>query len=305
VGRSATLAAVLLIASFAPAKADYRLECPSHDIDRAIRGCTIAIKTAGANLPIAYATRCVAHWLKGAYQRAAPDCEEAIHRGANSAVAYLISGIAHAEKGKQHAAIADYSRSLELMPTPSAYYNRGTAYAALGDYGLALPDLDIAVAGRPPVPQAHINRALVLLASGHVDGITADLDRAVDLLNGDPSTSAIRKQVLDSLDRERGGGNAKLPVQLFPPSKVVPESLSLEALSAKKLRVRLGAQPRRAPAPPAQEVSDEQHEASGAAYPRDSLGECLRLWHPETRTTERQWKEICRRLDFHATAKKR
>jgi murein L,D-transpeptidase YafK len=34
------------------------------------------------------------------------------------------------------------------------------------------------------------------------------------------------------------------------------------------------------------------------ATPRDSLGECVRLWSRETRVTQHQWHEICRRLDF-------
>jgi tetratricopeptide (TPR) repeat protein len=300
VAKSPALTAVLLIASSVAAGADYRLECPSHDIDRAIRGCSIAIGTGGANLPTAYATRCVAHWLKGAYARAAPDCDEAIHRGANSAAAYLLSGITHAEKGDQHAAVADYTRSLELRPTSSAYYNRGTAYASLGDFALALPDLDRAIEGQPPVPQAHINRALVLLASGRGEEIAADLDRAVYLLHGDAAITAIRNQALDSLGRE-GGPNP--PVQLFPPSKVVPDAISLESLSAQKLKIQLGGQAGRAPAAPVS-IRDQEHRISGATLPRDSMAECLRLWHPETRVSQRHWKEICRQLDFNVGGKK-
>lgn len=297
------LGTALFFVSFAQAEAGYRLECPSRDVDHAIRGCTVAIGAGGSNLSTAYATRCVAYWLKGAFSRAAADCEEAIELGTDSPAAYLIRGIAHADKGEHNAAVVEYGRSIELRPTPAAYYNRGTAHAALGEHALALVDLDKAIAGQPPVPQAHINRALVFFANGEAEEVARDLDRAAHLLHHDPEISVIRGQVVDAMRRGGGPGNGRLPVPLFPPSKVIPEVISLELLSAHRLKVRVGSQqgkPTKAP-----ELLPSTHAPARFALPRDSMGECLRLWHPETRTTQRQWKGICRSLDFNAGAGKR
>ena len=61
------LAALLFLTTVASAEATYRLQCPSDDVDRAIRDCTIVIGSRRTNLPAAYETRCVALWLKGAY----------------------------------------------------------------------------------------------------------------------------------------------------------------------------------------------------------------------------------------------
>ena len=302
------LAALLFAVSLASAEAaDYRVQCPSQDVDRAIRGCTIAVGI-GANLPIAYANRCVAFWLKGAYARASVDCDQAIQHGGKFAVAYLIRGIALAENGDHRAAIADYTRSLDVMATGSAYYNRGTAYLALNDYAAGLADFDKAIAADPRVPQAHINRALALLASGRTVEVRADLDRGLELLQGDPLASAIRKQVIAAVERE-GPGRLNTPpgVPLYPPSKVLSKRISLELFAgttlsegsvasfrASPLALRL-----RSPSTPRQPKDVVRAPAAiRAATSRDSLSECLRLWHPETQTTQSQWKEICRRLDF-------
>jgi tetratricopeptide (TPR) repeat protein len=308
------LAALLSFGFVTSAEADYRLECPSQDVDRAIRDCTIAIGIGRANLPEAYAVRCVARWLKGAFARAMADCERAIKLGADFAAAHHIRGIASAEKGDHQAAVADYSRSLELTPTTSAYYNRGTAYLALGDSAAALADFDRAIAGEPRVPQAHVNRALALLASGRSAEVAADLDRAVELLHGDSIASAIRRQVLEKLGPAPGTAvsntavPAELPVPIFPPSKVLPPSISLETFSGRPLRVPSTLIPRAAPAlsspseaPPIQREVPLQAPATAKARPatrQDSFAECVRLWNPEARTSLRQWNEICRRLDF-------
>ena len=304
--KSVALAAVLLIANFASAEADYLLECPSKEVDRAIRDCTIVIGSRSANPVAAYEARCVAHWLKGAYARATADCDQAIRLGVSSPAAYLISGNALAERGDHSGAAADYSRSLELTPTTSAYYNRGTAHLALGEYTLALADFNSAVAGQPSVPQARVNRALALLAiGGSQEEIRADLDRGVELLHANLTASAIRKQVLDILDRRAGSVSdtasaaAMPPLRPFPPSKVLPSSISLEALPATTLTASLATLHARALTlpQPLRGALGRTHAGGGPGH-TDSLGDCVRLWNPETRMTQRQWKEICQRLSW-------
>jgi len=299
VANALSLAALLLLGAFASAEADSRLECPSQDVDRAIRGCTVAIRTGGANLPVAYANRCVAFWFKGAYARAAADCDQAIQHGANVSAAFLIRGTMLADKGDNRGAIADYSRSLDLMPTASAYYNRGTAHLVLDESALALVDFDRAIAAQPAMPQPHINRALALLAGGRTEDMVAELDRGVELLANDTLAFAIRTQILDVLERKRAGfpdgvfAVAKPALQPFPPSKVLPQSMSLEALFD-GAPLHLAPSPTRTPALPA----DSPRVFARPATARDSLADCIRLWHPETGTTQSRWKEICQRLDF-------
>src|SRR6185503_3536280 len=96
----------------------------------------------------------------------------------------LIRGVGLAENGDLHAAIADYSRSLDLTASATAFYNRGTAYLALGDFGAALADLDKAIEVQPSVPQAHVNRGLALLSTGQTSVAFAELERGLVELRG-------------------------------------------------------------------------------------------------------------------------
>jgi len=235
--KTVMLAALLLTTTIASSEAAYRLQCPSDDVDRAIRDCTIVIGSRRSSLAAAYETRCIALWLKGAYLRAVPDCDQSIRIGLSSPAAYLLSGIALAEKGDHRGAVAYYSRSIELTPTTTAYYNRGTSYLVLGEYMWALEDLDRAIAGYPSVRQARMNRAVALLFDGREEEeIRAELDRAAKFISISSTASSIEKDVLEILSqRSRYQGLTALTVanispQLFPPSKVLPDAISLESL---------------------------------------------------------------------------
>src|SRR6476469_5188315 len=231
------LATLLLITTVASAEATYRLQCPSDDVDRAIRDCTIVIGSRRSNLAAAYETRCLALWLKGAYVRAIPDCDQSIRIGMSSPAAFLLSGIALAERGDHHGAVAYYSRSIELTPTTTAYYNRGTSYLKLGEYVWALEDLDRAIAGQPSVRQARMNRAVALLFDGREkEEIRAELDRATEFISISATASAIEKDVLELLSQRSlfqgltALAAANISPRIFPPSKVLPEAISLESL---------------------------------------------------------------------------
>jgi tetratricopeptide (TPR) repeat protein len=108
---------VILLAFGGTAWADDWADCQSNDFDRAIRGCTNII-TSG---------------------RASPD---------NLAVAFLNRGNAYNfGKSNYERAITDYDKVIRLIPEASAgeaHYDRGEAYAKLGNAGKALEDLRIA-----------------------------------------------------------------------------------------------------------------------------------------------------------------
>jgi tetratricopeptide (TPR) repeat protein len=285
------LSALLFLVPFAWSDAsDYRPECPSQDVDRAIRGCTIAIQTATTPAPVAYANRCIALWLKGSYAPAIADCDQSIKQGSASPTAYLIRGVGLAENGELHAAIADYSRSLDLSATATAFYNRGTAYLALGDFGAALADFDKAIEAQPSVPQAHVNRGLALLSTGQTSVAFAELERGLVELRGNGLAWSIRQKAMADVDhRDPNPGSFDAVsthplVQYFPASKVLPVSLSLDAFVADNERLP---------------------ELSRRGPQKDSFADCLRLWQPDTQTSLRQWQGICRRLDFPSANDKR
>ena len=78
-------------------------------------------------------------------------------------------------------ALADFSRALELAPTPDNYYQRAATYELLGEYRSALADLDLMVATSPGSPQAYSARAEARLVLGDVEGVKRDRRRAQEL----------------------------------------------------------------------------------------------------------------------------
>ena len=79
------------------------------------------------------------------------------------------------------AAIADYSRVIELAPDDAeAYNNRGLAYDALGDYEKALDDYQQAVRLRPKFAEPLSNKGAALEAIGQTEEALAAYLSAVE-----------------------------------------------------------------------------------------------------------------------------
>src|SRR5262249_7321465 len=81
------------------------------------------------------------------------------------APAYLFRGIAHADIGDRDAAMADYSKAIELEPgnvfAAFAYLNRGSAHMAVRDLDAAIPayskaiELEARNTHRHPLPRGR------------------------------------------------------------------------------------------------------------------------------------------------------
>jgi tetratricopeptide (TPR) repeat protein len=133
-------------------------------IDVVIEGCT-AIIQAGQDPPKKLATafdnRGIAYRLKGEYDRALRDYEQAIRLNPSSANAYNNRGVIYRIKGDYDRAIADYDEAIWLKSGdyPAAFYNRALAYSDKGEYDHALTDFDV-------VLQFNAKNALALYARG-------------------------------------------------------------------------------------------------------------------------------------------
>ena len=74
--------------------------------------------------------------------------------------AYFNRGLAYQAKGDYDRAIADYDQVIRLNPEAiHAYNNRGVAYNAKGDHHRAIANLDQAIRLNPENDKAHNNRA--------------------------------------------------------------------------------------------------------------------------------------------------
>jgi|GEM_PF-727017 len=130
------LAAILATIRVAAADPLDGHDCFSSDNDRRIAGCTELIERSGLSgqlLGSAYAMRALAYSLKGLYDTAIQDYNEAIRLIPDFAVALNNRAWAYFKSGRPQAGLPDVERSLELQPTsPHAYDNQGPHPAGAG-----------------------------------------------------------------------------------------------------------------------------------------------------------------------------
>ena len=101
---------------------------------------------------------------------------------AQSAEDYVDRGNSKYRLRDYQAAIADYSKAIEINPQLApAYYNRGFAKDELEDYQGAIADLNKAIEINPQLGLAYANRGLVKYKLGDKNGFCSDAKKAVSL----------------------------------------------------------------------------------------------------------------------------
>src|SRR5262245_15878785 len=141
------LAGVLLAGTSALAQTPQeRGWCEGEDgvtVDQRIDGCSAVIKAArdkGDKLAEAFTNRGVGYRLKGDYERALADYNQAIKLNAKFAAAYNNRGVAYDKRGEYDRAILDYEQAIKLKPSAEGYFNRGNAQLGKGHYDHAIDD---------------------------------------------------------------------------------------------------------------------------------------------------------------------
>lgn len=93
--------------------------------------------------------------------------------------AYYNRGSAYAAKGQYDVAIADFDQAIRLNPNyVPAYYNRGVAYAEKRQYDSAIADFDQAIRLNPNDAVAFWLRGQAKEVKGDIPGADADFARA-------------------------------------------------------------------------------------------------------------------------------
>ena len=73
------------------------------------------------------------------------------------------------------------SKLLRCCPITDAYYNRGSAYGNQGNYAAAIADFTKAIQINPQDANAYINRGLAYCNSGHKSLARDDVQKAAEL----------------------------------------------------------------------------------------------------------------------------
>jgi tetratricopeptide (TPR) repeat protein len=143
-----------------------------------IKGCGEIIQdeqNAATILSTAHNNRGVAYRLKGEYDLALNDYNEAIRLRPNSASHYNNRGIIYRLKHDYDRAIADYDEAIWLKRDyAAAYYNRALAYSDKGEYDKALTDFDVVLQFNPRNALALYARGITLLKTGNAEAANAD-----------------------------------------------------------------------------------------------------------------------------------
>jgi tetratricopeptide (TPR) repeat protein len=120
----------------------------------------------------------------------------------NFAQIYNSRGVAFAAKGQFELAILDFNSAIAINPNLAiAYSNRGSAYEAQGVVGLALDQYRKAIEIDPNLRQAYNNRCFSLVRLHRAEDAIPDCDKAIQLQPSDPKTRDLRGFVYFNMGR--------------------------------------------------------------------------------------------------------
>ena len=153
---------------------------PGISPDQTIAGCTVRIVSGietTQNLAIAYDNRGIAYGLKGQFDRAIQDHDQAIRLDPSYAKAFLNRGDAYDSKGQYVRALEDYDQAIRLDPSnANAWNNRCLTRTIVGQLDQALADCNESLRLIPDDPDHLDSRDLVHLMASRLDAAIVDYD---------------------------------------------------------------------------------------------------------------------------------
>lgn len=138
------------------------------------------------NLPLSlwmefYFTRGTILQEKGDYDMALDNLDKAISLNPNNANYYLHRANTYTLLKKYDLAIADYNKSLEIMPFALTFYNRARLYDEKREFGQSIKDYTKAIELSPQFADAFSNRGLGYQMKGNLDLALRDFTTAISL----------------------------------------------------------------------------------------------------------------------------
>ena len=131
----------------------------------------------------AYNNRGVAYLIQKDYTAALADFTKSIELAPSDAAYNNRAGI-YFNQGKTEEAIADFTAAIKIKPSAEGYANRGLSYQQTNRDALALADYEEAIKLDPSFGRAYLLRGLVILKRGEAGAAQQDFDRGFKLNPG-------------------------------------------------------------------------------------------------------------------------
>ena len=128
----------------------------------------------------AYNNRGVVYLTQKNYAAALADFSRSIELAPSDAAYYNRGSILFSQE-KTEEAIADFTAGIKIKASAEAYANRGTAYQQTNRDALALADYERAIELNPKSGRAYVLRGLLLLKTGQDAAAWKDLDKGFQL----------------------------------------------------------------------------------------------------------------------------
>jgi uncharacterized caspase-like protein len=190
------------------------------NLDEGIPACTRLLGSgrSGANLAAVYLQRGNAWYVKGDYDGAIADYNEAINRNPQFTDAYLNRGRAWFKRGDFSHATKDFSQAVRLDPKSTRAYNdRGLSLYNEGELDLAIKDFGKAISLDSKFAAAYNNRGLAWRDKRNLDAARADYDQVIKLTPNDAGARINRAAVwIDKGDIDRAIADYDEAIRLDP-----------------------------------------------------------------------------------------
>jgi tetratricopeptide (TPR) repeat protein len=126
---------------------------------------------------------------RGDDARAAADA--AVRAGGGVAQTWATRAAIAFELGDPGAAVADFTRAIEIAPDPAVLFNRAIAHQALGNWAPAEDDFTAVLEAEPAEAEAWLRRAECRNRLGNANGAGHDLGRAAALAPDHPAAGVM------------------------------------------------------------------------------------------------------------------
>jgi tetratricopeptide (TPR) repeat protein len=237
-----------------PAAADDWDDCRRSEPEQRIAACTRIIDNRDngpQRVALAYAQRAAAQEVKGEHDAAIADFTKAIEIDPKLAAAYDSRGFSYSRKNELDRAIVDYDKAIEINPKyANAYNNRGIAFGNKGEVDRAIADYSKALEIDPKFAWPYNNRGNAYVKKGELDRAIADYDKAIEINANYSLAYSNRGHAFEKKnDDERAIADFRKVLELPAPSET--DRQRQEIARARIARLGQPQQPRGVTIPPA------------------------------------------------------